>query len=244
MRPRLRTFIREYGRLFSTSLPKYGHPCYIGRAPILIPPSVVFVQKPNALQVTGPLGTTDVPIRHFMELTFKNTPGSSSQSLKGKEKESSSGANSTLYLTVHNPDIREQRCLWGLTRTLISNAITGMTEGFVVPLFLVGVGYRAALEPDPRPAAIIEKEGGVSKGAMRLNLKLGFAKAASVYIPVPPHIQAEVPVPARIMLFCTDKQKLGLFAAKIRNLRKPEPYKGKGIFVGTEVIRIKSVKKK
>lgn len=179
-----------------------------------------------------------------MQLSCKDMTLSSAPSNKGKEKEPIAGPNPTLHLTVQNANLREQRSMWGLTRTLISNTIIGMTKGFVYPLFLVGVGYRAALEPDPRPSAIIEKEGGIPKEAMRLNLKLGFAKATSVYVPIPPNIKVEVPNPTRIMLFGTDKQKLGLFAAKIRNLRKPEPYKGKGIFVGSEVIRIKAVKKK
>lgn len=232
MLPRIRIFFRDHVQTFSTSSPRFGHPCYIGRAPIPIPPSVMLVQKPDMLQITGPLGTTAVPLKPFMHLTFKGMPMSSQQSSKGKDKEPSSAAQPTLHLTVERPDTRDQRSMWGLTRTLVSNAIIGMTKGFVSPLFLVGVGYRAALEPDPRPPAIIEKEGGIPKEAKRLNLKLGFAKATSVYVPIPPHIKAEVPIPTRIMLFCTDKQKLGLFAAKIRNLRKPEPYKGKvGAFI-------------
>ncbi|KAK1229871.1 54S ribosomal protein L6 mitochondrial [Marasmius sp. AFHP31] len=110
-----------------------------------------------------------------------------------------------------------------------------MTEGFTVPLYLVGVGYRAALEEDPRGTS----DGGNGK---RLHMKLGYSH--SIFVPIPPHIKAEVPTPTKIVVSCTDKHLLGLFAAKIRGYRKPEPYKGKGIFVGDETIRIKSVKKK
>jgi len=124
----------------------------------------------------------------------------------------------TLALNVEDSANKIQRQMWGLTRTLISNAIVGMTEGFSKPIYLVGVGFRAALEEDPRG----QLEGG---SGMRLGLKVGFSH--TVYEPVPPHIKAEVPTPTKITLFCTDKQKLGLFAAKVRQLRPPEPYKGK-----------------
>lgn len=108
--------------------------------------------------------------------------------------------------------------MWGTTRTLIHNAIIGMTEGFNVPIFLVGVGYRATLEDDPRGTT----EGNSGK---RLNMKLGYSH--SVLVPIPTYIKAEVPLPTKILLSCTDKHLLGLFAAKVRKWRPPEPYKGK-----------------
>lgn len=93
-----------------------------------------------------------------------------------------------------------------------------MTEGFSVPVYLVGVGYRVALEEDPRGTT----DGGNGR---RLNMKLGYSH--SVLVPIPSYIKAEVPSATKIVLFCTDKHLLGLFAAKIRGYRKPEPYKGK-----------------
>jgi large subunit ribosomal protein L6 len=159
-----------------------------------------------------------------------------------------------MTVVVEDAEIKVQRQMWGTTRTLINNAIIGMSEGFSVPLYLVGVGFRVVLEEDPRGTA----DGGNGK---RFNMKLGYSH--SVYVPIPPHINAEVPSPTKIVLGCTDKHQLGLFAAKVREYRKPEPYKGKvsllismrrpntmlmtfmqGIFVGDEQIRIKSVKKK
>jgi len=134
----------------------------------------------------------------------------------------------TLALGVENAEIKKQRSMWGLTRTLIQNAVTGMTEGFTVPLYLVGIGYRAALEADPRG----EVEGS---SGMRLNMKLGFSHP--VIVPVPEHIKAEVPYPTKIVLSCTDKHQLGLFAAKVRKWRPPEPYKGK--VGGSVVLRLK-----
>jgi len=140
-----------------------------------------------------------------------------------------------LKLTVEAGYLKLQRQMWGTTRTLISNAITGMTEGFSVPLFLIGVSYRASLENDPRGTT----DGGNGK---RLEMHVGHSHP--IFVPIPSYIHAEVPSTAKIVLSCTDKHLLGLFAAKIRGHRVPEPYKGKGIFVGDETIRIKSVKKK
>ncbi|KAI0304416.1 ribosomal protein L6, alpha-beta domain-containing protein [Multifurca ochricompacta] len=202
-------------RTFSSSVVTRGHTSNIGKTPINFQPSVSFKPTPTSLFVTGPLGTTSIPLEPYMTLDFP-TPG-------------------TLTLSVENAEFKKQRSMWGLTRTLIQNAVTGMTEGFNVPLYLVGVGYRAALEADPRG-----KSEGMS--GMRLNMKLGFSHP--VIVPIPDHIKAEVPHPTKIGLSCTDKHQLGLFAAKVRKWRPPEPYKGKGIFVGDETIRIKAVKKK
>lgn len=150
------------------------------------------------MQVKGPLGETSVPLEPFIKLLYP--------------------APETIQITVEDPSLRKQRQMWGLTRALIDNAVIGMTEGFSVNLYLVGVGYRAAMEDDPRGT----EEGGNGK---RLNMKLGFSH--SVYQPVPQGITAEVPTPTKISLFCTDKQRLGQYAAEIRQWRKPEPYKGK-----------------
>ncbi|KAF9242598.1 ribosomal protein L6 [Melanogaster broomeanus] len=138
-------------------------------------------------------------------------------------------------LTVEDGAVKHQRAMWGTTRTLISNAITGMTNGFSIPLYLVGVGYRAALEVDPRGTM----DGGNGK---RLNMKLGHSH--NIFLPIPAHITAEVPSATKITLSCTDNVALGHFAASIRRLRPPEPYKGKGVFIGNETIRLKAVKKK
>jgi large subunit ribosomal protein L6 len=124
----------------------------------------------------------------------------------------------TLTIAVENPDVKHQRAMWGTIRTLIHNAVIGMSEGFTIPLYLVGVGYRAILETDPRGTA----DGG---NGQRLNMKLGYSH--SVLCPIPAHIKAEVPLPTKIIISCNDKHQLGLFAAKIRSYRKPEPYKGK-----------------
>ena len=185
-------------RSFSSSAAVRGHTSNIGKTPVNFQPSVSFIKTPTSLSVSGPLGTASVPLEPYMALDFP-TPG-------------------TLTISVENAEVKKQRSMWGLTRTLIQNAVTGMTDGFTVPLYLVGVGYRAALESDPRG-----KLEGMS--GTRLNMKLGFSHP--VIVPVPDHVKAEVPYPTKIILSCTDKHQLGLFAAKVRKWRPPEPYKGK-----------------
>ncbi|KAG8932855.1 hypothetical protein FRC03_000154 [Tulasnella sp. 419] len=197
----------------------------------LHPPSVP--DGKLSLNLTGPKGQTAIPIESFIKLTHE-TPEDLAKDKKKKSTASSLPAGSTLLsVAIENSEVKKQRQMWGLTRTLIANAVKGLTEGWVVPLKLVGVGYRAAVENDPH-----SQDG---KG-LRLNMKLGYAHA--VYVPVPEGITVETPQPTRIVLRGTDKNQLGMFAAQIRNWRKPEPYKGKGIFVGNETIKLKAVKKK
>ena len=188
-------------RSFSTTAACRGNGGFvsnIGKQPIPFPPSVVLTPSTSAISVQGPLGTTEVPLHPFMQLKFIEPQ--------------------VLSIQVEDPTQKKQRSMWGLTRTLISNAIQGMTEGFTTPIYLVGVGYRAALEADPR---------GQLPGytGQRLAMKLGFSH--SVYVPIPDHIKAAVETPTKIVISCNDKQKLGLFAAKVRSWRPPEPYKGK-----------------
>ncbi|KIK81981.1 hypothetical protein PAXRUDRAFT_832507 [Paxillus rubicundulus Ve08.2h10] len=202
-------------RHFSSSSRACGIISNIGKQPISIPRNVTITSYPTLLAVKGPLGETSVRLEPFMQLSFPQPD--------------------VLSLTVEDGAVKHQRAMWGTTRTLISNAITGMTNGFSVPLYLVGVGYRAALEDDPRGNI----DGGNGK---RLNLKLGHSH--NIYVPIPAHITAEVPSATKISLSCIDNVALGHFAARIRRLRPPEPYKGKGVFIGNETIRLRAIKKK
>jgi large subunit ribosomal protein L6 len=116
-------------------------------------------------------------------------------------------------------DTRKSKSLHGLFRTLISNMVTGVTTGFTKELEIIGVGYRATLK-DPT----------------HLELALGFSHP--VLIPAPNGITFAVPVPTRINISGIDKEMVGQVAADIRKIRKPEPYKGKGIrYVGEVVLR-------
>ncbi len=119
-------------------------------------------------------------------------------------------------------DERAHRSLHGLTRTLIANMIQGVTGGYEKRLEIVGVGYRAALS------------------GTALELQLGFSHPVSVA--APEGIEFEVPAPNRIVIRGIDKQLVGQVAADIRKLRKPEPYKGKGIRYEGEYVRKKAGK--
>jgi large subunit ribosomal protein L6 len=126
--------------------------------------------------------------------------------------------------------------MWGTMTSHLSNLISGVSEGHVCILRLVGVGYRATLEPTPLvPTSIIEYPNQPF-----LNLKLGFAHP--VEMGVPEGVKASVPQPTRILLEGPDKQVVTHFAAKIRKWRRPEPYKGKGIYVNDETIKLKAKK--
>jgi large subunit ribosomal protein L6 len=127
-------------------------------------------------------------------------------------------------LVVTRPDDeRENRSLHGLTRTLVANMVTGVSTGFTRELEIVGVGYRA-----------------VAQGPTKLELQLGFSHPVTV--DAPEGITFEVPQPTRITVQGADKQLVGQVAADIRKIRKPEPYKGKGIRYSDERVLRKAGK--
>ena len=116
-------------------------------------------------------------------------------------------------------DEREHRALHGLTRSLVNNMVVGVSEGFARDLEIVGVGYRAA-----------------AAGPNKLDLALGFSHPVSV--DAPDGITFEVPAPTRIIVKGIDKEAVGQVAANIRKIRKPEPYKGKGVrYAGERILR-------
>jgi large subunit ribosomal protein L6 len=130
----------------------------------------------------------------------------------------------TKDLVVERPDDeRASRALHGLTRTLVQNMVTGVTEGFTKDLEIVGVGYRANARSD-----------------RQLELALGFSHP--VFVDAPDGITFEVPLPTRVTVRGIDKEMVGQVAADIRRLRKPEPYKGKGVRYLGEVVRRKAGK--
>jgi large subunit ribosomal protein L6 len=123
-------------------------------------------------------------------------------------------------VVVERPDDqRQNRALHGLTRSLVANMVTGVTAGYSKELEIVGVGYRA-----------------IPKGAGALELALGYSHPVNVS--APDGVTFEVPTPTRIIVKGIDKEKVGQVAADIRKLRKPEPYKGKGVrYAGERVVR-------
>ena len=123
-------------------------------------------------------------------------------------------------LVVSRPDDeREHRSLHGLTRSLVANMVAGVSEGFTKELEIVGVGYRAT-----------------AQGNSAIELALGFSHP--VRVEAPEGIEFEVPAPTRIAVRGIDKEAVGQVAANIRKIRKPEPYKGKGVrYLGERVQR-------
>jgi len=127
-------------------------------------------------------------------------------------------------LVVERPDDeRRSRAMHGLVRSLVNNMVIGVTDGFRKELDIVGVGYRAA-----------------AQGKSKLDMSLGFSHP--VVVEAPDGIEFVVPAPTRIEIHGIDKQLVGQVAADIRSLRKPEPYKGKGVRYVDERVRRKAGK--
>jgi len=116
------------------------------------------------------------------------------------------------------------RSAWGLSRTMVANLVEGVTKGFERRLEINGVGYRAAIQGSD------------------LQLSVGYSH--EVRYPIPTGIKIETPRPTEIVVSGADKQRVGQVAAEIREFRKPEPYKGKGIKYADEIIHRKEGKKK
>ena len=149
-------------------------------------------------------------------VTVKGPKGSLSRDLVGGITVRQDEGN----LVVERPnDERESRSLHGLSRALVNNMVVGVTTGFVKELDIVGVGYRAELK---------------SPGSIRLNL--GFSHPVDVEAPA--GVTFEVPVQTKIIVKGIDKETVGQVAANIRSIRKPEPYKGKGVrYQGEKILR-------
>jgi large subunit ribosomal protein L6 len=172
----------------------------IGLKPITIPAGVDVNIDNNTVTVKGPNGTLTMDAHPNMAI-----------SVEGSE------------IIVSRPnDAKENRALHGLTRSLIANMVTGVTEGFKKNLEVNGVGYRVSVQ------------------GSTLTMNLGFSH--QVIMEAPEGIKIECPTATSIVISGTDKQKVGQFAAQVREKRPPEPYKGKGIKYAEEHIRRKEGK--
>jgi large subunit ribosomal protein L6 len=173
----------------------------IGRTPITVPSGVDVLIDGASITVKGPKGTLQ-----------RELPADINVDLEAGQ-----------LLVTRPSDERHHRSLHGLTRTLVSNMVVGVSDGYAKDLEIVGVGYRAAA-PTPN----------------RLEMALGFSHPVNV--DAPDGITFETPAPTRITVRGIDKQLVGQVAANIRKIRKPEPYKGKGIRYAGEIVRRKAGK--
>jgi large subunit ribosomal protein L6 len=174
----------------------------IGKKPVPLPKGVTASVEGQTVKVKGPKG----------ELSVKLVP----------EVSASVGDDGITVTPDKNQDKSAQ--MWGLSRSLVSNLVTGVTTGFSQKLEIQGVGYRAAVQ------------GKI------LNLQLGFSH--DVPYAIPEGITIVTEKPTMIMITGTDKQKVGQVAAEIRSWRPPEHYKGKGVRYEGEYVRRKEGKKK
>jgi large subunit ribosomal protein L6 len=171
----------------------------IGKLPIPVPSGVEVTLDESVVTVKGPKGTLSHTVASPITVD-----------------RAEDGA-----ITVVRPDDeRESRSLHGLTRTLIANMVTGVTQGYEKKLEIVGVGYRV-----------------LSKGPTQLEFQLGYSHP--IVFDAPEGITFSVEGPTKFGVAGIDKQLVGEVAANIRKLRKPEPYKGKGVRYAGEVIRRK-----
>ncbi len=169
----------------------------IGRSPISLPSGVEVDFRDQTIVVRGPKGVLE-----------RRLPEGISVKKEGE------------VLRVERAgEERQLKALHGLSRSLVSNMVVGVTAGFVKELEIVGVGYRAA-----------------ARGDKEIELSLGFSHP--VVVAAPPGVSFEVPAPNRIRVAGIDKELVGQVAANIRKIRKPEPYKGKGVrYLGEQVMR-------
>lgn len=169
----------------------------IGRMPIPVPSGVTIKIDGSLVSVKGPKGELSREIPKAITVEEKD---------------------GVLHVTRPS-DEKEHRALHGLSRTLVANMVTGVTQGFTKTLEIAGVGYRAA------------------KSGSKLALTLGFSHP--VEVEPPQGITIDVPAPTKIIVSGIDKEAVGALAAKIRSFREPEPYKGKGVKYEGEVVRRK-----
>lgn len=172
----------------------------IGKVPVPVPSGVDVTISGALVTVKGPKGTLEHVIPAPIEVALED---------------------GSLSVTRPN-DERSSRSLHGLTRTLLANMITGVTEGYEKKLEIVGTGYRVA-----------------AKGS-ELEFALGFSHP--VVVSAPEGITFAVEAPTKFSVAGIDKQQVGEVAANIRKIRKPEPYKGKGVRYAGEVVRRKAGK--
>ncbi|KAJ4371308.1 54S ribosomal protein L6 mitochondrial [Neocucurbitaria cava] len=212
-------------RTFTTTAPCQSK---IGSAPLSVPSGVTFrviapsakgrgsrVQSMSTVEIKGPLGELSMDVPHYININQDAALGGPT-------------------LTIQDSTDAKQKAMWGTTRAYLQNHILGVSEGHSAILRFVGVGFRASVE---NTATTVESE---YPGQKFVNLKVGYSHP--VELGIPKGVTASTPQPTRLLLEGPEKEVVMQFAANIRMWRKPEPYKGKGIFVNGETIKLKNKK--
>jgi large subunit ribosomal protein L6 len=174
----------------------------IGKKPVALPKGVTAKIDGKTVAVKGPKGELKVTLVEEVDASL---------------------GDDGITLTPRD-HMERARPMWGMSRTLVNNLVTGVTQGFQTKLEIQGVGYRAAVQ------------------GKSLNLQLGFSH--DVNYPIPEGISITAEKPTMLTVAGIDKQLVGQVAAEIRGYRKPEPYKGKGVRYAGEYVRRKEGKKK
>jgi len=174
----------------------------IGNKPVTVPSGVTANVEGQMVKIKGPKGAVQLVLHDDVSVKLEN----------GK-----------VEIGPRN-ETKRARSLWGTSRTLVANLVTGVTKGFERKLDITGVGYRAAVQGK--------------------NLQLALGYSHDVVYPIPEGIQIATPKPTEITITGIDRQKVGQVAAEIRGFRPPEPYKGKGVkYVGEYIFRKEGKKK-
>lgn len=174
----------------------------VGKYPVTVPDGVTVEIANDAIKAKGKLGELSAPISSEIDVVQEGN----------------------VIKVTPKRETKKARAMWGTTRALVNNIVTGVSEGFTVNLEINGVGYRAAVEGND------------------LVLALGFSHP--VRFPIPDGITMKCERPTAISISGSDKQRVGQLAAEIRAFRPPEPFKGKGVKYATETILRKEGKKK
>ncbi|MGQ5701091.1 50S ribosomal protein L6 [Sandaracinobacteroides sp. A072] len=174
----------------------------IGKKPVMMPAGVSAAINEGIIEVKGPKGSLSMPLVNDI-----------SYEIEGQE----------IRVNPAN-ETKRARAFWGMQRTMVSNLVVGVSDGFTKVLEITGVGYRASVQ------------------GSTLKLQLGFSH--DVEYPIPAGITIKTPDQTTVEISGSDRQKVGQVAAEIRRWRKPEPYKGKGIKYRGEFIFRKEGKKK
>jgi large subunit ribosomal protein L6 len=174
----------------------------IGKKPVPIPSGVTANVEGQTIKMKGPKGALQLVVPDDVVIKMDKT---------------------AVKLDPRN-ETKRARAMWGTSRTLVANLVTGVTKGFERKLEITGVGYRAAVQ------------------GKNLQISLGYSH--DVVYPIPEGIAIATPKPTEVVVTGIDRQKVGQVAAEIRGFRKPEPYKGKGVKYANEYIFRKEGKKK